>query len=632
MKTTGRDAKTEKQDDLNEIPSRRSFLKLGAAAIAAPALLSSAAALAEDGEDDDVSAPVIPPSPATIPWVERLPDAITPLQTIEHLLPDHKVQADVANGECGRDDHQRYDELCPTEPVMYELHAIQRNWVFNPALPAQPVWNYQTKAEADRTADGAPLASLSTVIRARYGAPVMLRMHNDLPQEHQGFGTPEISTHLHNLHCPSESDGFPSDYYSGDKSGPTLSGPGSYKDHFYPNVCAGYDEVNSDPALAPYAARDAQGKMIGDHREALGTLFFHDHCLDFTAANVVRGLTGFYLLYDELDSGDERDTNPKALRLPSGAYDYPLNFCDRRFDLSGKLYYDQLNPEGVLGDKTLINGKIEPVLNVAARKYRLRLLNSGPSRFYAFYLVNSSNAVQPFTYIANDGNLLPAPLLNQTKVQLGVAERADIIVDFGKYPAGTELYLVNRLRQEDTRGPKDIRTPGTRVLKLVVGNKVADYSRIPAKLRELRPITAAELNNAKVRRWEFGRKGGLWTVNDKIFDVQQVSAKIEKGSCEIWELDSPSGGWSHPVHIHFEEGRILSKVVDGKSVPVPPHEQGRKDVFALGESSSMRVFLRFRDFAGKYVMHCHNMIHEDHMMMVRFDIEDDDDDGSSGSV
>jgi FtsP/CotA-like multicopper oxidase with cupredoxin domain len=32
------------------------------------------------------------------------------------------------------------------------------------------------------------------------------------------------------------------------------------------------------------------------------------------------------------------------------------------------------------------------------------------------------------------------------------------------------------------------------------------------------------------------------------------------------------------------------------------------------------VFLRFRDFTGKYVMHCHNTIHEDHAMMLRYDI------------
>ena len=235
--------------------------------------------------------------------------------------------------------------------------------------------------------------------------------------------------------------------------------------------------------------------------------------------------------------------------------------------------------------------------------------------------------MQRFTYIANDGNLLPAPLLNQNKVNLGVAERADIIVDFSKYALGTVLYFVNRLTQDDTRGPKDVKAPGTRVLKIVVDRDPPepDVSRVPNVLRPLPPLpNAEELATLPVRRWVFARKGGMWTVNDRLVNVNSPRVKIQKGSAEIWELVNPSGGWHHPIHIHFEEGRILSKTVDGISVPVPVHEQGRKDVFVLGKTTTMRVLMRFRDFTGKYVMHCHNLVHEDHAMMVRWDIVDAD--------
>jgi hypothetical protein len=34
--------------------------------------------------------------------------------------------------------------------------------------------------------------------------------------------------------------------------------------------------------------------------------------------------------------------------------------------------------------------------------------------------------------------------------------------------------------------------------------------------------------------------------------------------------------------------------------------------------------MRFRDFKGKYLIHCHNMNHEDTTMMVRWDIVGDD--------
>ena len=190
----------------------------------------------------------------------------------------------------------------------------------------------------------------------------------------------------------------------------------------------------------------APGYPSAIRAKRLGTLWYHDHTLDFTSPNVYRGMAGFYLIFDDLDSGNENDPNPHALRLPSYPYDYPLILQDKRFDAQRALAFDQFTPEGVPGDKVAVNGKIEPVLHVARRKYRLRFLNGGPTRFYELYLANAGDtASYTFTYIANDGNLLPAPLLNQFKVRLGVAERADIVVDFARFPLGTELYLVNRL-------------------------------------------------------------------------------------------------------------------------------------------------------------------------------------------
>jgi FtsP/CotA-like multicopper oxidase with cupredoxin domain len=208
-------------------------------------------------------------------------------------------------------------------------------------------------------------------------------------------------------------------------------------------------------------------------------------------------------------------------------------------------------------------------------------------------------------------------------VRLGVAERGEIVVDFSKYPIGTELYLVNRLRQDSTRGPNDVIAPGTRLMKIIVDRTPPeiDMSRVPNVLRPLRPLDPAELAAAPVRRFEFARKNGLWTINDELFNGTSARVKINKGAGEIWELVNPSGGWSHPIHIHSEEGRILSRTKDGINVPVPPHELGRKDVYVLGPTSSVRLFMRFRDFTGKYVMHCHNLVHEDHAMMLRWDIE-----------
>ena len=106
------------------------------------------------------------------------------------------------------------------------------------------------------------------------------------------------------LHTPSESDGFPGDFYGPhpDQQGPTLSASGEFLDHFYPNILAGYDEFHGMP-----------GYDIGDPREALGTLWYHDHTLDFTSPNVYRGMAGFYLIFDDIDSGNEKDyANPQS--------------------------------------------------------------------------------------------------------------------------------------------------------------------------------------------------------------------------------------------------------------------------------------------------------------------------------
>ena len=138
-------------------------------------------------------------------------------------------------------------------------------------------------------------------------------------------------------------------------------------------------------------------------------------------------------------------------------------------------------------------------------------------------------------------------------------------------------------------------------------------SQVPARLRELPPVNLAEV--VKTRTFRFDKLNEVWTVNSKIFDVELTVASPMRGTAEIWVLKG-NGNWHHPVHIHFEEGRILTR--NGK--PPPPHEQGRKDVYVLEPGEEVRVFIRFRDFLGKYMMHCHNTVHEDHAMMIRWDI------------
>jgi FtsP/CotA-like multicopper oxidase with cupredoxin domain len=590
--------------------SRRNFFKksftASVTAFSVAPALSEAKHLGIDG-------PEVPedPSPPVIPWAETFPSYMfRPNQSLSSLNPPPQRISNVEAGECGRNPIPRFDEFFGGNNNVdyYELHLREALHTFNPAYPAQPIWGY----------DG---IFPGPTFHARYGRPVVVRLFNELPLDHVGYGAPESALHLHNLHSTSESDGFPGDYFSPEKAGPTLGDlnganegrPGRFRDHCYHMVYAGLD-----------ASRRDNPNAIGDPREALGSLWYHDHSEDATAPNVVKGELGAFLLYDDLDSGDENDSNPNALRLPSGDYDVPLMFNDMRFDQNGLQVFDQFDEDGTFGDVIVVNGKIKPFFNVARRRYRIRLYNSGPSRQYLFR-IERNGVSQPFVYISNDGNLLEFPIMNETSVHLAVAERGDIIIDFANYPIGAELYIVNYVDQDSTRKPDGILDDGQgiQVLKFIVNRdpSTPDNSRILNANTFLRALPPIDLSKVVTRReFDFERRNGVWVVNGNIFNVFKSSAVVQKGTAEIWKLKNGGGGWAHPIHIHFEEGRILS--VNGQTPP--PHMRGRKDVYDLQPGYEMEVYIQFRDFNGKYVMHCHNVIHEDHAMMVRFDIVGDE--------
>ena len=498
------------------------------------------------------------PSPATTPWAVELP--IPPiLQPVASLSPaPNAADHDLPNG---------FSVGPPNE--LYKIEIKPGLHSFHPDLPTQEVWGYEG------------LVPGPTMI-ARYGQPKIVRFQNLLPANHVGIGVPETSTHNHNGHQESSSDGHPTEFITS----------GQYHDHHYPIIFAG-----------------------GDQREALGTLWYHDHRVDFTSQNVYRGLAGFHLYFDDVDSGNEQDPNPQALRLPSGAFDIPLILADKAFDGTGMLYFDPFNFDGFLGDKWTVNGAIQPFLKVARRKYRFRLLDGGTSRLYELRLSNQAL----MTLIATDGNLLAAPLLVDL-VALGVAQRRDIIIDFSQYPIGTELVLENVLEQKNGRMPTGkLLIPGSPVLKFIVDRDAVgaeqDFSHVPATLRPM-PVMDLVTAQQNQRTFVFERKQGAWAINGKFFVGDVPEFTVKRGVPQIWTLKNGGGGWAHPIHIHLEEFRIL--LVNGE---VPGAEDfGRNDVVVLGPGDEVKIYIRFRTFLGKYVMHCHNTLHEDHAMMVRFDV------------
>jgi FtsP/CotA-like multicopper oxidase with cupredoxin domain len=595
------DAARNRRDLIAAGFSRRELFEMGLVTAAGSLVATrglSARAVNSAGEATGQTA-----SPYARPFIDPLPiiagpDALpgrvaTPCGATAYTLgaaPSENPQP----GEGRRRPHQAFTTGLTAPLEFFEVRQREADLRISSDLPIQKIWGYNG------------LCPGPTYI-ARYGTPILVRNINDLPLENGGFGLPSVSTHLHNGHTPSESDGFPCDYFD----------RGQFYDQHYPNVHAGF----TNPAMIPAQYCDAYDG--GDMRESMSTLWYHDHRLDFTAQNTYKGLSGFYLLFNQFDTGEETT----GFRLPSGRFDVPLMFTDRVVDPStGMLFFDLFNLDGIIGDKFMVNACVQPYFEVHPRRYRFRLLDAGPSRFYQFHLLDKDNlsAVLPFYQISNDGNLLPRPE-KVNKLRLSVAERADIIIDFANL-AGKTLYLENRLVQVDGRGPESSVKPagqGDRLLEFrVTQPAVADNSANPAtlgiKYYDLPTFQAAEPVAVK-RNFRFERGQGSWQINGKFMNCEGPPRfKVRRGSSEKWVIQNNSGGWQHPIHIHFEEFQMLRR---NKALP-PAVERGRKDVARLEFNEEIEMQFRFRDFRGTYPMHCHNTVHEDHSMMLIFEIDD----------
>lgn len=591
---------------------RRDMLRLALAAGGAGALAARRAA----AQDEDLLKYLCPPDGFPDPLSRPSPKA-EPFAA-ELFVPPVKLPVPMLDPPPDPRAHQRYSEFPPKK--FYEIRETEFQWQYHPHPPYS-----DAQGRGVSWSWGFDGMTPGPTYHARYGEPVLVRRHNTLPpvgESRVTFALPSTTSHLHNGHTASESDGNPQDWIDS----------GEFWDHHYANFPSG-----------------------GDSREKLTTLWYHDHRLDFTAANVYAGLAGFYLLFDEFDSGDENDPNPQAWRLPSGKYDVPLLLHDVLFDERGQVVFNPFVTDGWLGDQVTVNRRIRPHFKVERRKYRLRVLNGGPSRFYQLFLSSG----KPFLIVTGDGNFQPEPV-HAESIYLSVAQRVDIVIDFSEYKVGDSVAIVNRLEQTNGKGPTGrLLDPGDPVIRFdVIPSTGPDHSRVPDRFRDLPPVDLSEVKFERL--WEFDYDGGVWTVNGRVFDPNRIDAGIEQGSAEIWTFRNAGNDWAHPIHSHFTEFLILeingqpypqtyseerAHALAGQANPPPPAETQqtyiedanrelkparqparvfmggpRRDVATILPGDEIKVFMRWRDFLGKHVMHCHNVVHEDHSMMIRWDI------------
>jgi bilirubin oxidase len=425
------------------------------------------------------------------------------------------------------------------------------------------------------------------------------------------------------------------------------------------------------------------------------TSWYHDHSLGMTRTNVYAGPAGFYLLRDEeCDDGDDghgnhekdrrdgrrkdacdekhRSNSDLASKLPGPApgvgadpfgrfFEIPLAVQDRTFNEDGSLFYPDSreffdgftgpfipdsdvppiwNPE-FFGTTMVVNGRTWPVLEIEPRRYRFRFLNGCNARFLILKMVTDplaerpAAAALPFWQIGAEGGFLPDPVRLE-QLLMGLAERADTIVDFTGLPVGTAIYLINEGPDEPFGGgvagvdftPANPETTG-QVMKLVV-------VPLTGKDKSVRPEKLHLPDLDRLGRADRVRKVSLNEQASSVFDGpvaallgvvdgsgapvslhwdDPITENPRLHATELWEIHNFTVD-AHPIHLHELHFEVVNRqpFALGPVRPPEPWETGLKDTVIAYPGEITRLKARF-DLPGLYVWHCHIVEHEDNEMM-----------------
>lgn len=352
--------------------------------------------------------------------------------------------------------------------------------------------------------------------------------------------------------------------------------------------------------------------------ERAGLYWYHSHAHRRTAPQIYLGLVGLFIVRDDAED---------ALGLPNGERELSLVLQDKRQDASGQLVYDPMGPqmmEGFLADVPFVNGVRFPRVEVDSALYRLRVLGAANARIFRVGLSNGS----PLVLIGADGGLLDMPI-PLPHVDIGTGERADVLVDFSGLPAGTTVRLQSLEFPSPSRGMGmmgggrqgmgGVGLPqGGQIdlVEFVVSRDVRESRPIPTKLVPL-PRLARDAAQRE-RTFHFSSMMMSHTINGRSFDMARVDERVSFGATEVWKFvnDSP---FPHPVHMHAVHFRVLTRA--GGRGQVFPWERGWKDTVLVFPGEEVEVIARFDSHRGMFLLHCHNLEHEDAGMMMNFVIE-----------
>ncbi len=338
-------------------------------------------------------------------------------------------------------------------------------------------------------------------------------------------------------------------------------------------------------------------------KQEAATLWYHAHAMGSTGEQVYGGLAGLLIVEDEVSD---------QLGLPQtyGVDDIPIILQDRRFYRDGEFAYvrnmhDIVN--GVIGPHLLVNGAISPTLKATSNLLRLRLLNGSNSSIYSM----SFAGLPQFHMIASDGGFLERPV-PMSSIVLSAGERAEVVLDLSSLEYPESALMVDQWGGNQFTA-MTIQKAQTLDENAIMPNRIKQVERIPE-------TEAARTRTFVMETMGMGMMmGGRLTINGKKMNMSRIDAKVELGSTEIWEIENRSAmmmSMPHSMHLHDVQFQIL----DRNGQQPGPHELGRKDTVLIPPGENVRIIMRFQDYKGIYMYHCHLLEHEDDGMMGQFEV------------
>ncbi len=345
-----------------------------------------------------------------------------------------------------------------------------------------------------------------------------------------------------------------------------------------------------------------------------GMSWFHPHPHEATARQVAKGLAGFFII---------NDAEEAALNLPSGALEIPIVIQDKRITSSTISYNPTLMEvmTGYFGETILVNGIASPYHEVSSKTYRLRVLNGSNARIYNLALSNNADMI----VIGNDGGLLKKPVTLKNLL-LAPGERVDVLISFASLAVGQEIFLVNNTFSGagSSQGQQLFR-----VLKFKVTQSLTDNFIVPAILSSIISIPSSAAS--QTRKFDISNPGmgmgnmggganikGMHKINNKVYDGNRIDENVLAGTTEIWVFDNAQGDEPHPMHIHGIHFQVLQRI--GGRNNLTATEGGWKDTVLVLPNEIVTAIVPFGGNPGKFVLHCHNLEHEDDGMMLQYQL------------